>query len=41
MRIYTQPNVVRALCNIRYAREKVGANPNGMAEAFTIHKYVV
>jgi LmbE family N-acetylglucosaminyl deacetylase len=40
-RIYTQPGVIRALCNIRYAREKLGMNPNGMAEGFAISKYVV
>jgi LmbE family N-acetylglucosaminyl deacetylase len=37
-RLYMQPNVVRSLANIRYAREKVGSNPNGYAEAFTIDK---
>jgi LmbE family N-acetylglucosaminyl deacetylase len=40
-RLYTQPNVVRSLCNIRYAREKVGTDPNGMAEAFSIAKYLI
>lgn len=40
-RLYTQPSVVRSQCNIRYAREKVGTDPNGMAEAFAIAKYVV
>jgi LmbE family N-acetylglucosaminyl deacetylase len=40
-RLYTQPNVVKSSCNIRYAREKVGTDPNGMAEAFAIAKYVI
>jgi LmbE family N-acetylglucosaminyl deacetylase len=40
-RLYTQPNVIRALGNIRYAREKVGTDPEGMAEGFEIAKYVV
>jgi LmbE family N-acetylglucosaminyl deacetylase len=37
-RLYTQPNVIRSLANIRYVREKVGPNSNGFAEAFTIEK---
>ena len=41
MRLYTQPGVVRSHCNIRYAREKVGNNPSGMAEAFEIYKYMI
>ena len=40
-RLYTQPNVIRSLGNIRYAREKVGTNPNGTAEAFEIAKYTI
>jgi LmbE family N-acetylglucosaminyl deacetylase len=39
-RLYMQPTVVRSLANIRYAREKVGPNPNGYAEAFTIDKLI-
>jgi LmbE family N-acetylglucosaminyl deacetylase len=39
-KLYMQPSVVRSLANIRYAREKVGSNPNGYAEGFTIGKLV-
>lgn len=39
-RLYMQPNVVRSLANIRYAREKIGSNFNGYAEAFATSKLV-
>lgn len=39
-KLYMQPGVVRSLANIRYAREKVGSNPNGYAEGFTIGRLV-
>lgn len=37
-RLYMQPNIVKSLANIRYAREKVGTNPSGYAEAFIIDR---
>jgi LmbE family N-acetylglucosaminyl deacetylase len=39
-RLYMQPNVIRSLANIRYAREKIGMDPNGLAEAFYVSKLV-
>jgi len=40
-RFYIQPNVVRSLANTRYVWGKVGANSNGFAEAFRIHKFIL
>jgi LmbE family N-acetylglucosaminyl deacetylase len=38
---YLQSNVLRSLASTRYFMSKIGLNPNGMAEAFTIHKFIV
>lgn len=40
-RQYIQPNVIRSLANTRYVWGKVGPDPNGMAEAFTINKMIL
>lgn len=40
-RFYMAPNVARSLANTRYVWGKVGTDPNGMAEAFEIHKLVL
>ena len=39
-KIYMQPNVIKSLANTRYVWGKVGPDPNGMAEAFRIHKFM-
>ena len=38
-RFYLQPSVIRSLANTRYVWGKVGENPQGLAEAFKIHKF--
>lgn len=40
-RTYMHPNIARSLANTRYVWGKVGKNPNGMAEAFVIYKYIL
>jgi LmbE family N-acetylglucosaminyl deacetylase len=40
-KFYMHPNVIRSLANTRYVWGKVGPNPNGFAEAFVIHKFIV
>ena len=40
-RFYIQPNVLRSLANTRYVWGKVGADYNGFAEAFRIHKFIL
>ncbi len=39
-RNYMQPNVLRSLANTRYVWGKVGPKPNGLAEAFKLHKFI-
>jgi LmbE family N-acetylglucosaminyl deacetylase len=40
-KIYLQSNLMRSLAHTRFAMGKLGSNPNGMAEAFTIHKFII
>jgi LmbE family N-acetylglucosaminyl deacetylase len=40
-KLYLQSNIMRSLAYVRYSLGKLGSNPNGMAEAFTIHKFIV
>ena len=40
-KIYMQPNFLRSLANTRYVLSKIGLNPNGMAEAFILHKFII
>jgi len=40
-RFYIQPGITRSLANSRYVWGKVGSDPNGLAEAFTIHKLIL
>jgi LmbE family N-acetylglucosaminyl deacetylase len=40
-KIYLQSNIMRSLAQTRYAISKLGSNPNGMAEAFAIHKFIL
>ena len=40
-KLYLRPNVIRAHACARYLMSKLGSNPNGMAEAFKIHKLVL
>jgi LmbE family N-acetylglucosaminyl deacetylase len=40
-RLYLQSNITRSLAYIRYSLGKLGSNPNGMAEAFAIHKFMI
>jgi LmbE family N-acetylglucosaminyl deacetylase len=39
-KFYLQPNVIRSLANTRYVWGKVGSDANGLAEAFTVNKYI-
>lgn len=40
-KLYLQSSLTRSLACVRYSLGKLGSNPNGMAEAFTIHKFIV
>lgn len=40
-RFYIQPNVIRSIANTRYVWGKVGTDPNGLAEAFQVHRFVL
>ena len=40
-KLYLQSNLTRSLACVRYSLGKLGSNPNGMAEAFTVHKFIV
>ena len=40
-KIYMQPNFLRSLANTRYVLSKIGLNPNGMAEAFILYKFIL
>jgi len=40
-KLYLQSNITRSLAHTRYTMGKLGSNPNGMAEAFTIHKFII
>ncbi|MDQ3838617.1 MAG: PIG-L family deacetylase [Thermoproteota archaeon] len=40
-KLYLQSNILRSLANTRYMMGKLGSHPNGMAEAFTIHKFII
>jgi LmbE family N-acetylglucosaminyl deacetylase len=40
-RFYLQPNVVKSLANTRYVWGKVGDNPKGLAEAFSIQRIII
>ncbi len=40
-KLYLHPIFTRSIAHTRYALGKLGSNPNGMAEAFSIHKFVV
>jgi LmbE family N-acetylglucosaminyl deacetylase len=40
-KLYLRPNVIRSLACARYLMSKLGSNPNGMAEAFKIHKLML
>ena len=40
-RLYLQSNITKSLAYTRYMMGKVGSNPNGMAEAFTIHRFII
>ena len=39
-RFYLQPNVIRSLANTRYVWGKVGSDPQGLAEAFAIYRFM-
>ena len=40
-KLYIQSNVTRSLGFVRYAMGKLGTNPNGLAEAFAVQKFVL
>lgn len=40
-KLYLQSNLTRSLACVRYSLGKLGSDPNGMAEAFTIHKFII
>jgi LmbE family N-acetylglucosaminyl deacetylase len=40
-RLYLQSNIMKSLAYTRYSMGKIGSNPNGMAEAFTIHRFII
>jgi LmbE family N-acetylglucosaminyl deacetylase len=40
-RLYLQSDIVKSLARTRYVLGKLGSNPNGMAEAFTISRFTI
>lgn len=40
-RFYIKPGITRSLANTRYVWGKVGSDPNGLAEAFRIGKFII
>ena len=40
-KIYMHPKFLRSLANTRYVISKIGLNPNGMAEAFILYKFIL
>jgi LmbE family N-acetylglucosaminyl deacetylase len=39
-KLYLQSKVIRSFGYVRYTMGKIGSNPNGMAEAFFVHRFV-
>jgi LmbE family N-acetylglucosaminyl deacetylase len=40
-KLYMQETIARSLAQARYVLSKIGTKPNGMAEAFSIYRFVV
>lgn len=40
-KLYLQSRVIRSLGYVRYVMGKIGSNPNGIAEAFFVHRFLI